>query len=56
MPRRQVRLHPSIVQQLFRDSNMSFAVIVSAARRTGITQGGDPWYATEARNTTGSVR
>ncbi|EAA30444.2 hypothetical protein GE21DRAFT_9899 [Neurospora crassa] len=30
-------------------SNYSFAIIVSSARRTSVTEGSDPWYTTELR-------
>ncbi|EGO55205.1 hypothetical protein NEUTE1DRAFT_131032 [Neurospora tetrasperma FGSC 2508] len=32
------------------DSNYSFAIIVSSARRTSVTEGSDPWYTTELRD------
>ncbi|KAK4245973.1 hypothetical protein C7999DRAFT_33601 [Corynascus novoguineensis] len=44
--------HPDAVTQYARDANTSFAIIVWSAHRTSITEGADPWYATEERNST----
>ncbi|GAB1312671.1 hypothetical protein MFIFM68171_02881 [Madurella fahalii] len=42
--------HPEAPAQYAKDGNISFAVIVWSAHRTSITEGADPWYTTEPRN------
>ncbi|KAG7290339.1 hypothetical protein NEMBOFW57_000339 [Staphylotrichum longicolle] len=42
-------LHPNGPEQLAAGSDMLYAVMVHSARRSSITDGGDPWYATEPR-------
>lgn len=42
--------HPQAATQFTRDGNTSFAVIVWSAHRASISNGNDPWYTTEARN------
>ncbi|KAL2192347.1 hypothetical protein P885DRAFT_47962 [Corynascus similis CBS 632.67] len=44
--------HPDAVTQYARDANTSFAIVVWSAHRASITEGADPWYATEPRNST----
>lgn len=39
--------HPDAPQQLAKDSNVSFALVVHSAHGPSITAGSDPWYATE---------
>ncbi|KXX74161.1 hypothetical protein MMYC01_209622, partial [Madurella mycetomatis] len=42
--------HPEAAAQYARGGNSSFAVIVWSAHRASISNGDDPWYATESRN------
>jgi len=48
-PRASFQPHPDMDGR--QGPNYEFAVVVSSARRTSITQGSDPWYATEPRKT-----
>ncbi|KAK4227408.1 hypothetical protein QBC38DRAFT_478059 [Podospora fimiseda] len=48
-PRASFRPHPEMVETS--GSNYLFAILVSSARRSSITPGSDPWYATEPRPT-----
>ncbi|RSL62671.1 hypothetical protein CEP54_005626 [Fusarium duplospermum] len=41
--------HPNGLDQLEKDSNVSYAVIIYSAHRNSITKSDDPWYATENR-------
>ncbi|KAH8745275.1 hypothetical protein F5883DRAFT_634108 [Diaporthe sp. PMI_573] len=49
-PQASFYLHSQAEDQIFRDSNVSYAVTVSSAHRSSISQGSDPWYATEDRD------
>ncbi|RYP20858.1 hypothetical protein DL765_002592 [Monosporascus sp. GIB2] len=49
-PMASFRLHPQGYERLLGGSNVSYAVIVHSARRSSISPGSDPWYATEPRN------
>ncbi|KAM0434036.1 hypothetical protein ACHAPT_003980 [Fusarium lateritium] len=42
--------HPNGADQLMKDSNVSYAVVIYSAHRSSISKGGDPWYATENRD------
>ncbi|RYP53422.1 hypothetical protein DL768_001567 [Monosporascus sp. mg162] len=48
-PKASFLLHPDADNQYMRDGNSSFAVVVWSARRASISEGSDPWYATEPR-------
>ncbi|RYP67497.1 hypothetical protein DL769_005744 [Monosporascus sp. CRB-8-3] len=50
-PMASFKLHPQGYEQLLGGSRVSYAVIVHSARRSSISPGSDPWYATEPRNT-----
>ncbi|RYO82915.1 hypothetical protein DL766_003392 [Monosporascus sp. MC13-8B] len=49
-PRATFHLHSQGVDQLLSGSNVSYAIIASSARRSSISPGSDPWYATEPRD------
>ncbi|RYP63897.1 hypothetical protein DL771_009072 [Monosporascus sp. 5C6A] len=49
-PKASFLFHPDAQNQYRNTGNSSFAVIVWSAHRSSITQGSDPWYATEDRN------
>ncbi|RYP33111.1 hypothetical protein DL767_004896 [Monosporascus sp. MG133] len=49
-PMASFQLHPQGYEQLLGSSNVSYAVIVHSARRSSISPGSDPWYATEPRD------
>lgn len=50
-PRSNFELHPEATSQFFRDSNVSYAVVLSAAHKPSPTAGDDPWYRTETPDT-----
>jgi len=49
-PRATMMTPPLAVEQLKKDSNVSFAVVIGSAHRSSITPGSDPWYLTERRD------
>ncbi|KAI1822944.1 hypothetical protein F4861DRAFT_512488 [Xylaria intraflava] len=51
-PKASFMSHPDADNQIRNDGNSSFAVVVWSAHRASISEGSDPWYATEPRNST----
>ncbi|KAJ4197285.1 hypothetical protein NW759_016335 [Fusarium solani] len=50
-PKAAFLIHPDGSDQMVKDSNVSYAVIVHSAHRSSITESNDPWYVTESRPT-----
>jgi hypothetical protein len=48
-PKASFYTHPLVAEQLFLDSNVSYAVKVDSAWRSSISEGSDPWYATQQK-------
>ncbi|KAM7197755.1 hypothetical protein V8F20_006428 [Naviculisporaceae sp. PSN 640] len=53
-PRASFITHPHAKDQLAKDSNVSFAVLIASAHRASISKSSDPWYTTETRPTNDS--
>ncbi|KAI1174086.1 hypothetical protein F4777DRAFT_408422 [Nemania sp. FL0916] len=49
-PKAYFLLHPNADDQYRKTGNRTFAVVVESAHRASISEGSDPWYATELRN------
>ncbi|KAK3294419.1 uncharacterized protein B0H64DRAFT_433585 [Chaetomium fimeti] len=47
LPRASFRLHPDAGNQLQKDGNVSYAILVTSAHRPSISAGSDPFYVTE---------
>ncbi|RYP68756.1 hypothetical protein DL771_006486 [Monosporascus sp. 5C6A] len=50
-PQASFHVHPQAVDQMFTDSNVSYAITISSARRSSISPGGDPWVLLEVLET-----